>query len=433
MENNTKSLKELKKRKMLLVLPLVALPFLTLLFWSLKGEENQPQGEKLHRQKGFNLELPNPSFTEDSALSKMSYYDQAALDSAKLAEQIKKDPNYADPGNDQGAVFWQGTNRGFEQSYGKMTMEGINTSAQGNEEKVYQKLRLLEKTISTPSFKMDREQNMDEFSNYRSSAPQASEMQNLEQLMSRMNAPAEPDPELKELGGMLENILDIQHPGRVEQRLKQASERQRGKVFPLEKKKSSENISSLQKTGQNEIANPKEAMHRNAFFSTEQDSLQEKAQNALQAVVHHTQSLVNGSTLKLRLSSDVMINGVVIPKNTFLFGIAALKAERLEVKIENIQYQNSIFPVELLVYDRDGISGIYIPGAISRDVAKASADRSIQAIGVASLDDSWGAQAAGMGIEAAKSLMSKKVKLVKVVVKAGYQLLLYDAKQNSLK
>lgn len=433
MENNTKSLKELKKRKMLLVLPLVALPFLTLLFWSLKGEENQPQGEKLHRQKGFNLELPNPSFTEDSTLSKMSYYDQAALDSAKLAEQIKKDPNYADPGNDQGAVFWQGTNREFEQSYGKMAMGGINTSAQGNEEKVYQKLRLLEKTISTPSFKMDREQNMDEFSNYGSSAPQASEMQNLEQLMSRMSAPAEPDPELKELGGMLENILDIQHPGRVEQRLKQASEQQRGKVFPLEKKKSPENISSLQKTGQNQIANPKEAMYRNAFFSTEQDSLQEKAQNALQAVVHHTQSLVNGSTLKLRLSSDVMINGVVIPKNTFLFGIAALKAERLEVKIENIQYQNSIFPVELLVYDRDGISGIYIPGAISRDVAKASADRSIQAIGVASLDDSWGAQAAGMGIEAAKSLMSKKVKLVKVVVKAGYQLLLYDAKQNSLK
>ena len=128
-----------------------------------------------------------------------------------------------------------------------------------------------------------------------------------------------------------------------------------------------------------------------------------------------------------------MINGVVIPKNTFLFGIAALKAERLEVKIEHIQYQNSIFPVDLLVYDTDGISGIYIPGTISRDVAKASAERSIQTVGVAGLDDSWGAQAAGMGIEAAKSLMSKKVKLVKVVVKAGYRLLLYDAKENSLK
>ena len=40
---------------------------------------------------------------------------------------------------------------------------------------------------------------------------------------------------------------------------------------------------------------------------------------------------------------------------------------------------------------------------------------------------------AGMGIEAAKSLMSKKVKLIKVVVKAGYQVLLYDEKQKNLK
>lgn len=72
-----------------------------------------------------------------------------------------------------------------------------------------------------------------------------------------------------------------------------------------------------------------------------------------------------------------------------------------------------------------------IPGAVSRDVAKASADRSIQTLGLTGLTDSWGAQAAGMGIEAAKSLMSKKVKLIKVVVKAGYQVLLYDEKQKN--
>lgn len=81
----------------------------------------------------------------------------------------------------------------------------------------------------------------------------------------------------------------------------------------------------------------------------------------------------------------------------------------------------------------DGIAGIYIPGAINRDVAKSSADRSIQTLGVASLNDSWGSQVAGAGIEAAKSLLSKKVKLIKVVVKAGYQVLLYDEKQRNSK
>lgn len=50
---------------------------------------------------------------------------------------------------------------------------------------------------------------------------------------------------------------------------------------------------------------------------------------------------------------------------------------------------NSIFPVELSVFDIDGIKGIYIPGTINRDVAKASADRSMQSIGLAGVSDSW--------------------------------------------
>ena len=66
-------------------------------------------------------------------------------------------------------------------------------------------------------------------------------------------------------------------------------------------------------------------------------------------------------------------------------------------------------------------------------MAKASADRSIQTLGVTSLSDSWGAQAVGVGVEAAKGLFSKKVKLIKVVVKAGYQVLLYDEKQKNSK
>lgn len=86
--------------------------------------------------------------------------------------------------------------------------------------------------------------------------------------------------------------------------------------------------------------------------------------------------------------------------------------------------------MQLSVYDMDGMDGIYIPGAITRDVAKQSADRAIQGIGLTTLDPSLGAQAASAGIEAARDLISKKVKLVKVTVKAGYQVLLRDEKQK---
>lgn len=153
-------------------------------------------------------------------------------------------------------------------------------------------------------------------------------------------------------------------------------------------------------------------------------------QNAVEAIIHETQTIVNGSTVKFRLINDIFINDIKIQKDNFLFGTASLKGERLTINISNIRYNSSLFPVNLSVYDMDGLVGIYIPGAINRDVAKASADRSMQTLGVASLDDSWGAQAARAGIEAAKSLLSKKVKLVKVVVKAGYKVLLHDEKQK---
>jgi len=55
----------------------------------------------------------------------------------------------------------------------------------------------------------------------------------------------------------------------------------------------------------------------------------------------------------------------------------------------------------------------------------------MQSIGLTSLDPSWSAQAASAGVEAAKTLFSKKVRLIKVTVKAGYQVLLKDEKQKN--
>ena len=72
----------------------------------------------------------------------------------------------------------------------------------------------------------------------------------------------------------------------------------------------------------------------------------------------------------------------------------------------------------------DGLPGIHIPGAITRDVAKQSADNSLQLMELSSVDPSFKAQAAAAGISAAKGLLSRKVKQVKVLVKEGYRVLL---------
>ena len=130
--------------------------------------------------------------------------------------------------------------------------------------------------------------------------------------------------------------------------------------------------------------------------------------------------------VKLRLLDNFFINETLVPKGNFIFGTALLAGERLTISIQSIRAENSLFPVKLDVYDLDGLEGIYIPGAIARDVAKQSADNGLQLMELSSMDPSLKAQMAAGAINATKNLLGKKIKQVKVLVKAGYKVLLRD-------
>jgi conjugative transposon TraM protein len=192
-------------------------------------------------------------------------------------------------------------------------------------------------------------------------------------------------------------------------------------VFPVS---SQEKVSAVSLLG--DEARVKENAIVRFYGLNDENNLNPQAQNSIQAVVHESQTIISGSVIKLRLLNDITVNGNLIPKDDFVFGIAKLNGERLTIEINSISYNNSIYPVNLEVYDLDGLPGIYVPGAITRDVTKQSANSSIQSMGISSLDPSLGVQAATAGINAAKDLLSKKIKMIRVTVKAGYQVLLKD-------
>lgn len=422
MEKKEKTVKMIRQRKFLLVLPVMVLPFLTVFFWALGGGKMEAAEASEKAQAGFNLKLPDANIREDKVLDKMGYYDKAKQDSAKFQELLKNDPNYQQT---ERAYMGSEANFGVSDRYNGNMNYSINGSAYNNpnEEKIYQKLAELNKEMNrTPSYSNDKSYQGYAGNNTQNSPVNTSDVDRLEQMMKMMNQPTGEDREMQQLNGMLERILDIQHPDRVQEKIRQSSQVKKGQVYPVTRPRQ-ENTVSVLENGKNLREN------ENSFFSLEENS-KDVDQNSIQAVIHENQTLVNGSTVKLRLVNDVQINGVTIPKGNFIYGITSLNGERLGISIDNMRFGNSLFPVELTAYDLDGMDGIYIPGAITRDVAKQSADRSLQTIGMTSLDPSWEMQAAGAGLEAAKGLLSKKVKLVKVKVKAGYQLLLRDEKQK---
>ena len=68
----------------------------------------------------------------------------------------------------------------------------------------------------------------------------------------------------------------------------------------------------------------------------------------------------SGQRVTVRLLEDLVVDGVHIPRNTHLQGVANL-AERLEVEITSIEISGRIIPLRFEAYDTDGGRGIYCP------------------------------------------------------------------------
>jgi len=410
--------KFLRQRKMMLILPVLVIPFVTMAFWALGGGQGNAKANLAEKKQGLNLQLPDANLKDDKNADKLSFYNEADADSLKREEHLRNDPYYKDSLSAMQNLLIPDTANllSIAPSYNGLNYSPYKQGTDANEQRIYQKINEINKQINQPETTADSPisnnqtiEGNEQFSN---------EVDRLQEMMMQMSGNPQSDPEMEQLNGTLEKILDIQHPDRVKNKLKEKSLKNKEQVFIISKQPVKNNISLLD-TGKSK--KPIE----NKFYGIEKD-VETEEQNTVEAVVHQTQTLVNGAVVKLRLLNDIYLNGSLVPKGNFVFGIAELNDERLEINIISIRNNSSLFSVKLEVFDMDGLPGIYIPGAISRDVAKQSADNSLQLMELTSVDPSFKAQAAATGINAAKSLLSRKVKQVKVLVKAGYKVLLKD-------
>lgn len=423
--------KQLKQRKFLVALPILVLPFLTFFFWFFGGGQ-VTETRATEGLTGINPEIP-VAVVRDQPSDKLRYYEQAEKDSAKLAEQRRNDPYFNSFLREQEYTEEDtGVDAGTESLYA----DNLNTSVypsgydEAPETAVLEKLEQLNAALQ----QADTDTVMQATATYaladREGLSTSQDIDRLEQMMAMMRQEGEADPEMEQVNTMLETILDIQHPERVQERLRKTSEERKGEVFPVAAYHDADVIGSLDKESPLSSVMAVTASSGNGFFSLDEDMAGPEAQNTIEAVIHQAQTLTTGSTVKLRLLSDVFIGGKRIPKDNFVFGTASLNGERLEISIDHIRSGASLFPVSLTVHDMDGMEGVYIPGAITRDVMKQSGDQSLQGLGMMTMNPSLGAQAASAGIELGKNLLSRKIRLVKVQVKAGYKVLLVDQNQK---
>lgn len=432
----------LQQRKLYMALPILALPFITIIFWALGGGQGTAVEARPIGPVGLNVNLPDAHFAEKEIWDKLSLYEMAERDSNKFEEARESDPYY-----DLIAFQTDQPPAKIDTPREDKLISGFKQKGRSaidpNEEKVNRKLQELYSEISKPAQGVSA-QNETTQSIPVSSDPQfTSDVSRLEVLMETMQSDAEPDPEMEQIEGVLEKILDIQHPERVKERLSVQDKISKSNALSVEPVDEESTISMmnplppLQPALERDSAGfdsvfQTEAILANGFFGLNDESVTDKEQtNSIQAIIHDTQELVAGSTVKMRLLNDIQVNGHRIPKDQLAYGICSINGERLTIEITSVRISNSLLPVALKVFDLDGLEGIYIPGAIERDAAKQASNDALQNIQLMSLNPSIGAQAAAAGVDAAKGLFTKKAKLIKVTVKAGYQILLKDTSPSN--
>ena len=147
---------------------------------------------------------------------------------------------------------------------------------------------------------------------------------------------------------------------------------------------------------------------------------------AMPAIVDGKQKVKDGATIKLKLTEAAVLKGITLPKGQLLYGACQIINQRLLLTIQNIRNGENIIPVDLTVFSQDGMPGIPAPEAELAGSAGTGADNAVQSMQFLTMDASIGAQAAAGGVNAAKSLFSKKVKKMKVKLKDKFPVLLRD-------
>ena len=173
---------------------------------------------------------------------------------------------------------------------------------------------------------------------------------------------------------------------------------------------------------------------RNYLFQTAIGTVSQTDRNTISACVHNNQTVMDGQTVRFRLLEPMLVSGKEIPRNTSLVGVAKIQGERLNVLISSLEYHGNIIPVELAVYDTDGQAGIFIPGSMERSAAKEIvAGMGTSAGSSMNFSTDAGAQlAADLGkglIQGTSQYFAKKMRTVKVHLKAGYRVFLSPSKE----
>ncbi|GGK19133.1 conjugative transposon protein TraM [Parabacteroides faecis] len=415
---------ELQKRKKMIIFPLLFLLFAGSM-WLIFA----PSGDKTEEQKdGFNTDLPTPK--ESGIISdKRDAYMQEAMQS-KQQEKMRSLQDFAfslgeenETGEERVKITPQSPDSYEEPESGNKSSRSGNAFRTSNN--AYQDVnRQLGSFYEEPATKTDEQAQL----------ALESRIQELErQLTEEQERKSSEEDQL----AMIEKSYAIaaRYMGGGEQpssgnTAQTVANTASGKVAVQPVAQVRHNVVSLLAAPMPDSVFMEEFVKpRNWGFNTVAGNEEVKEKNSISACVYQTVTITDGQEVGLRLLEPMMAGKYLIPANTVVNGSARITGERMGITINAVQHAGNVIPVELLVYDLDGGQGISVPGSEEINAVKEIAANMGSGMGssITITDDAGSQLLADLGrsaIQGASQYVSKKMRTVKITLKAGYQVLL---------
>ena len=99
----------------------------------------------------------------------------------------------------------------------------------------------------------------------------------------------------------------------------------------------------------------------------------------IKAVIDENIKGFMGSRIRIRLLEDVYVGNAKISKGTPLYAlISGFSLQRVNLHIVSVMHQNEILPINLNIYDIDGMEGLYVPSSAFREMTRSMGENIVQ-------------------------------------------------------
>ena len=155
-----------------------------------------------------------------------------------------------------------------------------------------------------------------------------------------------------------------------------------------------------------------------------------KEPNYVKAVIDEDIKGYLGSRIRFRLLEDVQAGRYVIPKGTILYGqISGFTLQRVNFNVVSVLVDGNILPINLSVFDIDGMQGLYVPASAFREMMRELGTNSVQGTTLESGSESFFTSMASNLFSSASQTISNIIRKNKAKLKYNTYIYLINEKE----